>query len=64
MDGCAHEMIHAFNAILMSIVRFVYKGEYVIFKENKKERISEVFPFVISIVVFNEQKEKRKKKNK
>lgn len=48
----------------MSIVRFVYKGEYVIFKENKKERISEVFPFVISIVVFNEQKEKRKKKNK
>lgn len=52
VDGCAHEMIHAFNATLMSIVRLVYKGEYVIFKENKKkERNSEVFPFVISIVI-------------
>lgn len=60
MDGCAHEMIHAFNATLMSIVRLVYKGEYIIFKKNKKERNSEVFPFVISIVVFNEQKKRNK----
>lgn len=60
MDGCAHEMIHAFNATLMSIVRLVYKGEYIIFKKNKKKRNSEVFPFVISIVVFNEQKKRNK----
>lgn len=60
MDGCAYEMIHAFNATLMSIVRLVYKGEYIIFKKNKKKRNSEVFPFVISIVVFNEQKKRNK----
>lgn len=60
MDGCAHEMIHAFNATLMSIVRLVYKGEYIIFKKNKKKGNSEVFPFVISIVVFNEQKKRNK----
>lgn len=53
-------MIHAFNATLMSIVRLVYKGEYIIFKKNKKKRNSEVFPFVISIVVFNEQKKRNK----